>query len=135
MVPQLPSLSSNTVLRSLEVPGSVISESSTLARRIRNIFSTITSPAFSEVVVVFSEFDVRWLSRSLDKVLREMYEIKEFRVAFCLETLEELRVLNLHQLTWETKAAVARGVYDFLLPPPLVFSRTVTRYGRASPLE
>ena len=37
---------------------------------------------------------------------------------------------GLRQLTLETKKAVALGRYDFLPCPPLVFSRTETRYDR-----
>ena len=59
-----------------------------------------------------------------------MYKIKRFRVAFCLETLEELRAQSLHRLTVDTGAAAAGGAYGFLPSPPLVFSRTGTRYGR-----
>jgi len=75
---------------------------------------------------------VRWPPRGLGEVLREMYEIKEFRVDFCLETLEELRAQNVHQLTLEARVSAAGGAYDFLPCPPLVFSRTVTRYDRLS---
>jgi hypothetical protein len=73
---------------------------------------------------------VGWSPQGLAQVLCEMYEIKEFKVAFCLETLEELRVQNLHHLTLEVKAAVAGGTFDFLPCSPLVFSRTVTCYDR-----
>ena len=59
-----------------------------------------------------------------------MHEIKEFRVAFCLETLEKSRARDLQLLTLETRAAAAAGVYNFLPHPPLVFSRTVTEYDR-----
>jgi hypothetical protein len=88
---------------------------------------------FSEVVVLFDELDVRWPSRDLNEVLREMYKIKRFRVAFRLETLGELGTPSLHQLTLDTRAAVARGAYDFLPSPPLVFSRMVG-YGHLSPM-
>lgn len=123
-------LSCNTALRSLEVSGSFIVESPKHARTIRELLSTITSPAFSEVIIVFYEPDVRWPPRGLNEVLREMYKVKGFRVGFCLKTLDELRVPSLHQLTLDTRAAVVRGTYDFLPFPPSVFSRTVTRYDR-----
>lgn len=129
MIPQPLDLSCNTILRSLEVKVSLIAESSKHARTIRDLLSTITSPAFSEVVVVFCEMDVRWPPRGLNEVLREMYKIKRFRVAFCLETQEELRAQGLHQLSVGTGATVAGGAYDFLPSPPLVFSRRGTRYG------
>ena len=64
------------------------------------------------------------------RILREMYEVKEFRVAFRLETLEVLRVPNSCRLTSETRKAVTAGTYDFLPCPPLIFSRTVTKYDR-----
>lgn len=130
MITQPLDLSCNTVLRSLEVKGSLIAESSKHARTIRDLLSTITSPAFSEVVVVFYELDVRWPPRGLNEVLREMYKIKRFRVAFCLETQEELRAQGLHRLTMDTGAAAAGGAYEFLPSPPSVFSRRGTRYGR-----
>ena len=131
--PQVYDLSRNTALRSLEVLGSSISDSPKRAHTIKaieHLLSTITSPAFSEIVVVFSEVDVRWPPKGLDKVLRELYGVKRFQVAFCLETLEKFMAHNLHQLTLETKRAAAVGTYDFLPSPPLVFSRTATMYDR-----
>jgi hypothetical protein len=81
---------------------------------------------FSEIIVVFSEPEARSTPEYLAQVLREMYEIKEFEVAFCLETLEDLMVPNLHYL----RTAAAWGTLGFLPRPPLVFSRTVTWYDR-----
>lgn len=125
-------LTSNTALRSLEVLGSLIADPPKNAPVVREILSTIRSPAFSELIVVFSEFEIRWPLRGLDEVLHEMYKTKKFLVEFCVETLEELRVPNLRKLTLDTRKAVARGAYDFLPSPPFVFSRTITRYGRFS---
>ena len=125
-------LSANTSLRSLEVLGSLIADPPKNAPVIRDLLSTIKSPVFSDLIVVFSEFEVRWPLRGLDEVLREMHKVKKFRAEFCLETFEELRVPNLRKLTLDTRTAVARGAYDFLPSPPFVFSRTMTRYGRLS---
>lgn len=125
-------LSSNTALRSLEVLGTLIADPPKNAPVVSDLLSTIRSPAFSELIVVFSEFEIRWPLKGLDEVLREMYKVKKFRVSFCVETLEELRVWNLRRLTSDTRKAVARGAYDFLPSPPFVYSRTVTRYGRLS---
>jgi len=97
---------------------------------VGRFLSTIDSPAFSELVVVFSEVYARRPPRGLGQVLRGLYRIKSFRLAFCLETLEEFVEPALRQLTLETKAAVASGMYDFLPCPPLVFARTETRYDR-----
>lgn len=62
-------------------------------------------------------------------MLRDMYDVKTFRVTFCLETLEGFTSPNLHQLTLETKRAAELGAYNFLPCPPFVFARTETKYG------
>lgn len=100
------------------------------ARTVNETLFTITSPVFSEIVVVFSERQVYHPLERLAWVLREMYEIKRFKVAFCLEALEESRAEKLHHLTLRTKEAAVAGTWDFLSCPPLVFSRTATRYDR-----
>lgn len=97
-------------------------------RAIKELLSTIKSPTFPEVVVVLSERDIhfsRWLPRVL---LREMYEIRGFRLAFCFEASEELRVRHFPQLVSKMEAEAVRGTFDFLPCPPSVFSRTVTGY-------
>ena len=96
---------------------------------IKTLLSTITSPEFSEVVVIFPEGGFRRVPERLVSVLREMYEIKKFRVAFCLE-LAERRMPYAHRLTLEVEEGVAAGIYDFLPCPPSVFFRTMTRYSR-----
>lgn len=126
--PQDFNFSCNTALRSLEFQGLTMSWSRTYARTIKELLSTITSPAFSEIVVVFPRMETPWPPPVLVEALREMCVIKEFRVAFCLETSEMLGAPGLHHMTLETMAAAAGGTFDFLPCPPLVFSRTVTRF-------
>ena len=129
--PQQFHLLCNTALKSMEVLiSAIITPSQTFSRRVEELLLTITSPVFSEIIVIFSERDVHCVSGIFAWILHEMYKVKEFRVAFCLETLEESRVANLHKLISETRAAVRAGTYDFLSCPPSVFSRTVTRYDR-----
>ena len=134
--PQHFNFSCNTTLRSLEVQlVSIITRQST--NRLSKLLPTIKSPTFSEIVVVFSEMDVYMPSQELARALRQLYEIKEFRVAFCLETLDGLRAQGLRQLQRNTNGVVKGGIFDFLPCPPLVFSRTVTGYDRSvsSPRE
>lgn len=117
-------LSCNTALRSIEVP---VEPS---AVHTRGLFSTIKSPAFSEIVFVFYESDVRnaWsMSDNLPRLVRELYEIKECQVVFCLDALDESREALLHLLALKTERAVAAGLYDFLPCSPLVFSRRMTK--------
>ena len=127
--PQLINLSCNAAFRSLEiVRGSDAFPFPQCAHTIKGLLSTIKSPTFSEIVVVLFERDVlssRWLPPAL---LREMYDIKGFRLAFCLEASEESRVQHFPQLVSKVEAEAARGTFDFLSCPPAVFSRTVTSY-------
>ena len=95
---------------------------------LKEILPTITSPVFSEIVIVFSDREIFWASLDLDKELREIYEIREFRLAFCLETMEQTRVVDLRALRLVTQSKVEKGFYDFLTQPPVIFSRTFPSY-------
>ena len=118
-------LSCNTALRTLEVRGSHTFQK--YCRTLKKLLSTIISPVFSEIVIVFAGDDVRWPPWGMAGVLREMYEIKEFRLVYRLEVLESSRESNLRELTMATQKEVADGSFDFLPCPPLVLSRAVTR--------
>lgn len=76
---------------------------------------------------MFSEEGIFWLPPGLADILREMYEIKPFRVAFCLETMDEVLNSKLRALRSATRAEVARGSFDFLPHPPVVFSRPLAK--------
>jgi hypothetical protein len=126
--PPLFDFSHCTALRSLEIPlHSTFPPSDYYALTIRAL-STITSPAFSEIVIVFVTASC-W-QKSLAEVLVQLYKIKEFRVVFCLQVSEESRALLLQRLTLGTRKAVAEGTYDFLPCPPLVCSRPVSSFDR-----
>lgn len=100
---------------------------------LKELLPTITSPVFSEIVIIFTEKDAPFLPPpGMVNVLREMSVIKEFCLAFCLEALELSRVSSLRALTMATQREVAEGSFDFLPRHPSVFSRTVTEYDRLS---
>ena len=94
------------------------------SRILKEFLPTITSPVFSEIVVIFSEEEVLWPPWDLAEVLREIHEIRKFHLAFCLETMERIRAMNLRALSLATQREVEKGTYDFLACPPAVFSRT-----------
>ena len=98
--------------------------SQSFARETERLLSAITTPVFSEVVIIFTGGDVYCPSGSLPPVIREICGTKEFRVAFCLETSEKSRTESLRKLTLETEKAAAAGVYHFLPRPPLAPSRS-----------
>ena len=116
-------LSSCTALRFIEVPISLLIY-------VSKALSTITSPVFFELTIIFSENEVDFSSEILARAIRELYGIKEFHVAFCLESLENSKADLQRKLAEETEGAVAAGLYDFLPRPPLVVSRTVAKYVR-----
>ncbi|KAF9783267.1 hypothetical protein BJ322DRAFT_1110147 [Thelephora terrestris] len=111
-------LSSNTALRSIEVPDSSLIYST-------EFLSTITSPVFSEIVVIFPESGASCTWETLARVMHSLYEIRGFSVVFCLEGSETSRAEGQRELTVETEKAVAAGLYDFLPHPPLVFFRAI----------
>jgi len=94
---------------------------------VKDLLSTITSPVFSEIVVVFSTKGLYHSPRGFASTLHEMYRIRQFKAAFCLETLGGSTVGDLHALVLKTRAAVVEGTYDFLPCPPSVFSRVRDR--------
>lgn len=76
--------------------------------------------------MVFTEEDLHGEPLGVVDVLREMYEIKKFRLVFRLETPEASRVANLQALTTATQEEAAKGSFDFLPCPPLIVSCAVT---------
>ena len=85
-----------------------------------DVFSTITSPVFSELVVVvtdkYSFYQPRELSFS--ETLRKMNEVIPFKLVFSLETLEPLYGKGRRELTKALEFVTANGLLDFLDSPP-----------------
>lgn len=82
---------------------------------------------------MFAEDGTRWPSLGLGLIARElrgMYEIRQFRLGYCLETTGHLMSDHLRALTQSTQAEVADGYYDFLPSPPVVFSRALSQHNR-----
>jgi hypothetical protein len=114
-------LSSSTALRSIEIPVVWLFFS-------KQVLSTITSPTFSELVVIFPVDEAGRPSGTMVRVLRDLYEVREFSVAFCLEASQMSRAEDLRKVKLEAEVAVEAGLYDFLPRPPLVFFQKVANY-------
>ena len=80
------------------------------------------------MIVVFSE-GTR-LRSALAEALHEIYQIREFRLVFCLETIEGAITADLQLLRLAIQRGVEKGTYDFLSCPPVAFSRTLAEYDR-----
>lgn len=114
--------SRNAVIQTLEIP----LHSAHIHARTISALSTIISPAFSELVIIFSGAGC-W-QKLLADVLVDMYKIKQFRVKFCLEASEESMAQSLERLAADTWKATAQGIYDFLPFPPVVCSRPLSSF-------
>ena len=121
-------LSKNRSLRSLEIIGKNIwGEYHVPALRpFRNLLSTITSPVFSEVVIVLQDGSIRngYSFEHLLSVVRGTYEVKPFCLIFCLEIWEGYREDATKRLRSHINAEAARGWLDFLPCPPIIVYNT-----------
>lgn len=94
---------------------------------IESIFHTITSPVFSELVVVIKSGDIYHFPWRMYDTLRRMYGVRPFKLKFLLigsEKSSEAVALR----TWQgaVNTATARGLLGFLESPPSI---RFIRYG------
>ena len=90
----------------------------------------ITSPVFSELVVVFRERDSTCLNWEVItfEILREMYQVKPFQLVFLPELLDSLQSDTQRELEISLELATEEGRFDFLDSPPTI---RCTRLSRA----
>ena len=83
-------------------------------------FSTITSPVFSELVLILGDDEIAHLPSdvTLSKTLRTMSEVRPFRLVFLLAALDRL----LHEVRQKLVEALdlvrAQGSLDFYADDP-----------------
>ena len=106
-------------LRSLEVTASSVSYGSRLdPDLLRDIISTIKSPVFSEVVLVFQRPDLyRPYSISFEP-FREVHSRRKFRLVFCLEVSKRHRDFGLQVMQHRIVYEMAQRRLGFLESPP-----------------
>jgi len=90
--------------------------------RVMKLFSTITSPVFSEFVVVLTRVYYLWLPQdvSLFHTLRRMSETTPFKLAFLLEDSDPLQNGAWQELAGALGIVTADGLLDFLDSPPTI---------------
>jgi hypothetical protein len=96
-----------------------------------NTFSTITSPVFSELVIILGDNAVTYLpseARFLE-ALRTMRGVRPFKLVFLLMALDKTREEQRRKLEGALDAAIARGLLDFLDSPPTIRSPRFHRRG------
>lgn len=105
---------------------------------VMGMFSTITSPAFSELVVVLTGNAVTYLPREvmLFQTLRKMHGVRPFELVFSFESPCFVKWGGLFQPTAETRLVLeealgdvaSRGFLDFLNSPPTIRVTTLSRH-------
>jgi len=100
------------------------------------VFSTITSPIFSELVIVLSAQEVPDLSydATLFQMLSKMYEVRPFELVFlfegpCYALRGELADLRLY-LKEAVDDVISKGFLDFLDSPPTSRTSPQSYYSR-----
>ena len=143
-------LSRNTSLRTLEIPaqsiigtirGSCVPNPATLSF-LRTALSTITSPAFSEVIIVYRGEDFSGVAyhppnvyremtpasrakealwhRSQFEVFREMYKVRDFQLTFCADVWNRVGEYAVGVLKHAIAVEKAAKRLDYLPSEPLV---------------
>lgn len=86
------------------------------------VFLTITSPAFSELVIILRDKDIADLDcrDAIFETLRAMHKVKRFKLAFLLEVPDSLQWDAQQRLGLALGSVATRGFLDFLDSPPTV---------------
>lgn len=118
-------LSKNRLLRCLEIAVWCIAgfSSNAVLNFFRDLLPTITSPVFSDVVLVLQGDSIReanFFQRDLVSVVRGMYEVKPFRLVFCLEVRAMHREDTTERLKKWIETETAGGSLDFLPCSPII---------------
>ena len=95
------------------------------------VYSTITSPVFSEVVILV-EFNAGVYFPSqvpFFDTLRTMNEIRPFKLVFLLTVLDRFREEAQQKLVGALDSVTARGLLDFLDSPPTIRSTGIYESG------
>ena len=123
-------LSNNRSLRSLEIeiaPTSNLRNNTTGMGFLRDLLSTITSPAFSDVVIILPDIvvhDARFLQNTLFRVVRDICEEKPFHLVFWLEKHHQDGDADWERLKRMIGVQAAEGRLGPLLHPPVIVPYT-----------
>lgn len=85
---------------------------------LRDIVSTIKSPVFSEVILVFQRPDLYRPYYIPFEIFRQIHSKRKFRLVFCLEVSKRYRELGLQVMEWRMEYELAQRRLDFLASPP-----------------
>ena len=114
-------LSRLKVLRSLEV-GTWITDLIPASHHaiVMEVFSTITSPVFSELVVIVQANGMACLPLGLPlfETLHMMHKVRPFKLVFLLTDLDLFQEETRRKSAGTSDSVTVRGLLDFLVSPP-----------------
>ena len=86
------------------------------------IFSTITSPVFSELALILGNESIAYLPSDimLFETLRTMNEVKPFKLVFLLVVPIRLQEEARRKVAEAIDSVTAKGFLDFLDSPPTI---------------
>jgi len=96
-------------------------------RFLRDLLSTITSPVFSDVIIVFEArvgVGAGFTRSTLFGMVRNMYKVKPFRLVFCLWVWDGNPGDEIEKIKGMIDTEAAEGELGFLPYPPSVVSYT-----------
>ena len=85
---------------------------------LRDVASTITSPVFSEVVLVFQRPDLYRPYQIPFDVFRQMYSKRKFRLVFCLEVAKKYRDFGWDRMRRRLDSETSHQRLNFLASLP-----------------
>lgn len=103
-------------LRSLEVHACSFT-GTRFEQALYDIFSTINSPVFSEVRLVFQRHDLDYSSRIPFYTFRKMHSKMEFRMVCCLEVSKGYRDMGMQVLRKRMESEIEERKWSFLKLP------------------
>jgi len=88
---------------------------------VMEVFSTITSPVFSELAIVLAGSDMVYSCwKEMFKTLRTMNEVRPFKLAFLLEVPDSSQGEARRKLARALDSVIAEGLLNFLDSPPTI---------------
>ena len=93
------------------------------------VFSTITSPVFSDLVIIVEADGVARLPSEvkLFQTLRAMNGVRSFELLFMLVAPESFREETRRRSAEALDSVTARGLLDFLRSPPTIRSQRIRK--------
>jgi hypothetical protein len=89
---------------------------------VMEVFSTITSSVFTELVIAVMDDAAVYLPRevALFTTLQMMHEVRSFKLVFLLEVADSCQEVARRELTEALNLVAAKGLLSFLGSPPTV---------------